>query len=304
MRNRILLLAGITLAWALPVQADVSATTAFAGGEIAHDAPTMVPITVDVGCDLALRTAGGTVTVEFQDLPEWLTASPQSMEVDPAACVPGVDGSITQDVPMELTPSPDAPGLVPAILNASVTYTGEVTEPTGQVSAPETAFVETPATMVAYRPGHTMQPDGDQTFQVPGNEPYSFDLQLDIQANARTMIMFEDRTISDPNALINGLKAQIYDVPAGQTSETRKVTFTPPSGPWESVAVTFRTYSHCLDGENCGNQLERTVTWTFVNAGGEAPPAEEPESGSKDAPGPALVIVLVALVAALAARRR
>jgi hypothetical protein len=292
------------LAFAASARADVSASSPFQGGEIAHDASTEVPIRVVVGCDLALFQGGGTVEVTFQQLPAWLSSELQSVEVDPAGCVPGVTGNITQDVPMQITPASNAPGLLPFVLNATVTFTGEVMEPTGQVSQPATVTVLTPETKLAYRPGHTMTPDGDQTFQVPANEPYTFDLRLDIHANARTMIMFEDKTLSNPDALLNGLRAETYDVAAGQTSETRKVMFTPPGTPWESVVVTFRTYSHCLDGENCGNQLERTVTWTFTNAGGAEPSAQDPESGSKDTPGPAFLVVLFALLAAFVARRR
>lgn len=289
------LLTFVILALVPSASADANGHSSFAAGELAYDEPTNVPVTVVLGCDLVLTTGGGIATVSMEELPVWLSAAPVSVEVDPMECIPGVQGEITRELSVAVTPAADAPGLVPASINATVTYDGEL-------QGDATAKITLAPVVVGYRPGHRISPEGDQTFTVPAAQPYSFDMTIDVLANARTMVMFEDKTLSDPSAMVNGLKAHTYDVAAGETQEKRKVTFTPPEGPWESVTVTFRTFSHCLDGTNCGEESESVVTWTFKN---EAPStAPEQNAESKGAPGASLFLVLALLVSVAAMRRR
>lgn len=276
--------------------AGVSGSSQLATDVLAYDGPTTITVTVTVGCDLALTTGGGTATLSMDALPSWLTAAPTTVDVDPVACVPGVQGNITQQAAITVTPAADAPGLRPTHLNATVAYKGKL-------QGEETAEIPIGPVVVAYRPGHKITPEGDQTFTVPSSEQYSLDMSIEVTANARTMVMFEDKALSDPNALVNGLKAHTYDVPAGETKETRKVVFTPPEGPWESVTVKFRTFSHCLDGVDCDEQNVRDVTWTFQNQSPDSIPPTTTED-AKAAPGATgLWVVLVVVVAALARRR-
>jgi hypothetical protein len=271
--------------------ADAAGRSAFQGHELSHSEPTPVPVEVVLGCDLVLTTGGGTATVAMPFLPPWLAAAPQSVTVEPADCVPGVAGNVTRAVTLQVTPASDAPGLVPANISATIQYTGSL-------RGASQANVSLPEVVVAYRPGHALVPAGDQEFRVPGNRSFSFDLEIQVTANARTMVMFEDKAVSDPEAMLVGLKAETYDVNAGHRGERRKVTFTPPEGPWEEVTVGFRTFSHCLDGERCGNQMEQNVTWRFVN---DAPAADPPAKGAS---APAALAALGALAGALALRRR
>jgi MYXO-CTERM domain-containing protein len=275
--------------------ADAGGHSAFTGGLLAHDGPTEVPVTVVIGCDLVLTTGGGTATVSMEELPTWLSAAPQSFEVEPTECLPGALENITREIKMAVTPAASAPGLVAASLNATVTYTGAVR---GNASA----AIEVPPAAVAYRPGHRITPEGDQTFTVPATGAFTFDLTIEVLANARTMVMFEDKVMSDPSAFITGLKAHTYDVAAGETRETRKVVFTPPEGAWESMTVKFRTFSHCLDGPDCGETGERIVTWTFVNQTPGVAPGAEAET--KDAPGFTPFAMLAVVALALLLRRR
>jgi hypothetical protein len=276
--------------------ADAKGSSSFADDEIAHDAPTSVPLTVEIGCDLAITSGGGTVTVTMEELPEWLTATTATFDVDPMSCIPSSPslGNVSQEVTLQVTPSKDAPGLVPASLNATVRFTGEL-------RGNATAGIEVPPVVVKYRPGHSTTPE-DMTFTVPPGAPYTFDLVIDVTANARTMVMFEDKKLSDPAALLNGLKAETYDVAAGKRGETRKVTFTPPEDPsWERVVVTFRTFSHCLDGDHCPEEMQRNVTWTFVN---QQPGLQTSTLDEKDAPALPMVLVAAGLVALAAMVRR
>lgn len=287
------LLAILILALLPTAAAEARGGSSFADRELAHSGPTPVPIDVVLGCDLVLTTGGGSATVTMPFLPPWLTAPAQSVAVEATDCIPGAVGNVTRTVTLQVTPAADAPGLVPANITARIDYAGEL-RGTAQ------ANVTLPEVVVAYRPGHTLTPAGDQEFRVPGNRSFSFDLEIEVTANARTMVMFEDKVVSDPEALLLGLKAETYDVAAGEKGEVRKVTFTPPDGAWDEVTVSFRTFSHCLDGDDCGNQLEANLTWRFLN---ESPVTAQGET-TKAAPAPAVVLLLILLVAALAWIRR
>lgn len=280
--------------------ADVTHSTTFTGGAIPYDGTATIPIDVSVGCDVILFSGGGSADVQVVGLPAWLNATSTTVTFEPTEC-PGnpPPGAVVKQAELTLTPAPDAPGLVNATLNASIVYIGEL-----PISEPNVSPVELPAVHVAYRPGHVMTPDGDQMFTVT-NGTYAFDMTVDVTANARTMIMFEDKKVVG-GGLLTGLQAHVFNVPAGEVQLMQPVKFTAPQGEWDTVRVTFYNYSHCLDGTDCGEQLARTITWTFKNAdAGAAVQPQGDKSESKGAPGlalPALATALAALV--VMARRR
>lgn len=278
--------------------ADVTHSTTFTGGAIPYDGSVTIPIQVTVGCDVILGSLGGSASVVVVG-PAWLNTTSTTVTFGPTDCSGGPTAEVSKEAEVILTPAPDAPGLVNASLNGTITYIGEVANPLTPGPSP----VELPAVHVAYRPGHLMTPNGDQTFTVT-NGSYSFDMTVDVTANARTMIMFEDKKVSG-GGLLTGLQAHVFNVPEGEIQLVQPVKFTAPEGAWDTVKVSFRNYSHCLDGADCGEQLEKSVTWTFTNAN---PTDIEPASEKKDAkgaPGPLLPATLLALaLAAVVVRRK
>ena len=302
MKATLLALAAIVLA---PfAAADVTHSTTFTGGAIPYDGTATVPIQVSVGCEVILASLGGSASVAVVG-PAWLNATSTTVSFEPSECAGIPSGSevpkITKQADVTLTPAPESPGLVNATLNATIVYVGEA-----PMSEPRNSFVDLPAVHVAYRPGHVLTPSGDQTFSVT-NGSYSFDMTIDITANARTMIMFEDKKVTG-GALLTGLQAHTFNVPEGEVSKVNPVKFTAPQGAWDTVRVTFYNYSHCLDGTDCGPQVQSNITWTFKNANPGAavePAGEDEKKGSKGAPGPAMPAILIALaVVAIAARRK
>lgn len=294
MKAALLALAAIVLA---PLAAaDPSHSTTFTGGAIPYDGVATIPVDVSIECFAMLASLGSSAHAVVTG-PTWLNATSTTVTFEPSECTGNPTAVLTKQVEISLSASPEAPGLVNATLNATLVYQGE-----SPASQPEQSPIELPDVHVAYRPGHVLTPDGDQTFTVT-NGSYSFDMTIDIGANARTMIMFEDKKVSG-GALLTGLQAHTFNVPEGETNRVNPVKFTAPQGAWESVTVSFRTYSHCLDGTDCGPQLEKTVTWTFKNASPAVEPSSEKKE-SKGAPGLLLPSVLAALAfAAIAIRRK
>jgi hypothetical protein len=297
MKAALLALAAVLLA---PLaSADATHSTTFTGGAIPYDGSATIPIDVTIQCPTLLveGLGGGSAHVEVVG-PAWLSATSTTVTFDAMECSSNPSVPLTKTVEVSLAPLPNAPGLVNATLNATLVFEDE--NPATEASR---SPIELPAVHVAYRPGHVLTPDGDQTFTVT-NGSYAFELTIDITANARTMIMFEDKKVSG-GALLTGLQAHTFNVPEGEVSRVNPVKFTAPQGAWESVKVSFRTYSHCLDGTDCGPQLEKTVTWTFNNANPDATVEPSSEKESKGAPGLLLPSIVAALaIAALAIRRK
>ena len=279
--------------------ADVTHSTTFTGGAIPYDGTATIPIDVSVGCDVVLVSGGGSADVQVAGLPTWLTAASTIVTFEPTECSGGPTAAVIKQAELTLTPAPNAPGLINATFNATIVYVGEAPGPLGQ---PRVSPIELPAVHVAYRPGHVMTPDGDQTFTVT-NGTYAFDMTVDITANARTMVMFEDKKVNG-GGLLTGLQAKVFDVPNGDTRLVQPVKFTAPQGAWDTVRVSFYNYSHCLDGTDCGEQLARTVTWTFKNANATADLESQGEKESKGAPGLALPAIAAALAALVVLARR
>jgi hypothetical protein len=298
MKAAFLALAAVLLA---PLAAaDVSHSTTFEGGAIPYDGSATIPIQVSVGCDVILGSLGGAASIAVI-APAWLNATSTTVTFDPMECAadPTVE-AITKQADVTITPAADAPGLVNATLNATIVYVGEAPGPLGEARE---SPVMLPEVHVAYRPGHLLTPSGDQTFTVTDGT-YAFDMTMDITANARTMVMFEDKKVTG-GGLVTGLQAHVFNVPNGERNLVQPVKFTAPQGAWDQVKVTFRNYSHCLDGTDCGDQLTQIVTWTFKNGNpaAAAEPASE-KAESKGAPGLMLPSLLGILALAAVALRR
>lgn len=251
--------------------------------ELSPTESTQFDASVTFGCQEILLENGLEATVEFATSFEGVSSSIETLSFSPMDCIG--EESVTESATI-LVSATNASGLEP--------FTPSIVAKHGSES---TSF-ELEETIVAYRPGHVMTPNGDQTFQVDGLT-YEFDLHLEILANAQTMVMFENKDVSGL-ASLTGLKANIFDVAAGDTEITNKITFTAPEGNWDQETVTFYTYSHCLGGENCGANLEQNVTWTFVNTADPIPEGGE----EKSTPAPAVALLIGALLFVGAKKRK
>jgi hypothetical protein len=254
----------------------------------------------DIGFNVTLECAfllgkGGSVNVDvgLNLPPVWLNGTPVRVPFSLTACTAGT--TITKSGTLSVSASPKAPGLFPFDLTAQATVVGGT----------ENAAHTRKDLVVAYRPGHAFTPSGNQTFEVVG-ATYGFDLRIDVNANAQTMVMFEDKTVEV--GMLDGVRAMTFDVANGERSATYNVVFTPPATAWEESNVTIRTYSHCLVGSGCEPQLEQRIVWTFVNRQpaqiqGDSSGNMEPGAAS---PGPSLgaMLILGMLAVALARRHR
>ncbi len=293
-RTPIIMLAVATVVALLPATSAQAPSAAFeleadVPPMLSPDAPTAIEIMVTVGCMEVLENMGeADVSVALADAPEWLQAEPVQLHFGIEEC-PGHD-AVVKNATLSVD-TIDAPGLAPFTL-ALVAQLGD-----------HAAETEAPGVMVDYLPGHLMTPDGDQTFMVNGTT-FEFDLALEITANAKTMIMFEDKVVSGA-ASLTGLRAHIFDVASGDRSLTNRVVFTAPEGEWAEETVSFYTYSHCLDGPDCGENFARNVTWTFQNVGPAVPATDEaPVDKDADAPAVSWAFLLVAMAVAVTLRRR
>lgn len=257
--------------------------------------PNMVPFTVTLECSL-IATKGGTVSVDVTatDAAPWLHVAPARVSFPLTDCASGQRTTLTKPGAVALTPTPDAPGLQPFTL----TLLAQVAGSTEKASSTKENLV------LAYKPGHTLTPAGDQTFPV--TEPtYAFELRIDITANTKTMVMFENKTV-DVGAL-DGLRAMTFDVANNDRTITYNVLYTPPEFNWTEAKVRFHTYSHCLVGGNCTPQLEQNLTWTFVN---NQPPTRPhnreatPTTAGGNSPGLGTFFLVAAIAMAAAALRR
>lgn len=252
------------------------------------DGETVYAGNLTVGCGIVLENNGeADAHVEAHGLPVGINASVAELHFGIENCL----GAEEVTKPFEITVTTDgAVGLVPFafMLEAEVGEGGEVVASATQ------------EVMVDYVPGHTVDPEGDRVFTVDGGT-YEFPLHIEITANAKTMVMFEDKTVSG-TASLNGLKATIFDVGGGQTNETFDIVFTAPTEAWTEETVTFYTYSHCLDKEDCGENNAQTITWTFQNANpGATPSGDEPVG--EESPGMPLFAAILG-IAVLVWRKR
>ena len=258
---------------------------------------TSVDVEVTIGCALILQgLEQSSISVDAK-VPSWVATTPATIAVSLADCAGDDDLIITKTGSVGLAPSADAPGLEPFNVDLLASFS----DASGTATTAEATIQ---GIAVDYVAGHTMTPSGDQTFQVEDGS-YSFTLDLDIAANARTMVMFEDRVVS--GGTLNGLTHKIFEVPTGETSTTYTVTWTAPEGEWTEETVTFYTYSHCLDREGCDPTNEANPVWTFVNANPHDNSDGHHDEDAKGIPAPnatVLMLAFVGLAAALARHRQ
>ncbi len=277
---------------AAPALAQVNVSPQPAGGLLAPGATTELYVDVTVDC-LWLAQNGGsaTVTLATPNAPEWLLAGPAEASFNGITCLQGQQTTLAANITLPVDIAEDAIGLVSTPLTVEATgtpSTGSAVTASGDV--PD-------GIMVDYRSGHTLSPAGSQTFDVTDGT-YTFNLTIEVQANAKSMVMFENKKLSDPGAKLSGLKAVIFEVAEGEREATLEVTFEAPEGAWEEVTASFKNFSHCMGGPDCPPVEETNITYTFRNAG--TPAGEEPE---QDSPGFG-VLALVGMLALAGAMRR
>jgi len=252
---------------------------------------------VAVDCLLIIQNAGSLeVSFAFPDAPTGVNASVEPVSYDAQGCLTSpapLDGTLIKNITVDVSASEDAPGLTPFALTM---------EATGD---DQTGSGDFQGLMVDYSPGHTIDPGNGETFEVRGGQ-VSFNLTIDVTANARTMVMFEDKDVP-AGAKLDGLSAVTFEVAAGERTATLPVTFQAPQGDWEELEVSFTNFSHCLDGSPCDPVQQQQVTWTFVNMGG-APTGTDGDGGDEgeESPGAGMLLVALGVLAAalVAARRR
>lgn len=293
--NRLLgaLLVVATLAAALPsAQAQAPTGVTLTCPDLETPIPYMgsaeLACSVSVGC---LEMAGGattTVTVEVQGPPTWLTAAPGTAPLDPMACITGT-GFVSAHVLVALTASKDAPAVIdtPLSLVATVGQTA---------SAPDAAIVT-----VAYNWDYTLTTDAKFPLTVT-TPTVVFNLTVKQSSNARSMVMMEE--VRTSAGVIAGLTSTVYESGPGKSdSKTFKVTYTPPTGEWETAKVDFMAYGHylLLDSRSGPYDNGTAVSWTFTNGGVE--PVDD-GGDSKDSPAPVGALLALGLVALAAFARR
>lgn len=252
---------------------------------------TDVDVTVEAACALILQEAGSSDVTVSVDGEGYVTADDATVELDATECVGSTSGIISGDGTVTLEPVDDTLGLKAF----NITFSASL----GESSDTD----EVQGVQLDYLPGHDMDPAGDQTFDVT-NGTITFPLEVEITANAKSMVMFE--RISASAGSVSGFSSMVFDVPNDVREETFQVKWTAPSGDWDEETVTFYTYSHCLDDTNtlpCDEHQPADVTWTFVNAGGSS--GDNTTGGDdKDSPGLPLVGAVVAIGLVALARRR
>lgn len=255
--------------------------------EMAPGQPTSIPVEVEADCALILTEGeAGSLSVAIDhNLPlVWSVDTPSITLSADQACITN-SGTQNATGTLTVTPGDDAPGLEPVslVLNATA---GDST-----AQSDDTAML-----YVAYDPGHSISPDISFPYAMTNadGEALEFNITIQVQANAATMVMFTD--VQAGGGSINGLDAQTFDVPAGETSRTIPVSWTPPAS-WDNATISFRHFSHCTaEGFQCDPASNGTIEWTITN--------EKGNGGGKASPGlaPIIIVGLVAL-AARAARR-
>lgn len=261
----------------------------FEGGdrEMTPGQPTSIPVEVVADCALIL-TAGeaGSLSVEIgHNLPLVWSVDTPSITLSPdEGCITNM-GTQNGTGTLRVTPDSDAPGLEPVdlVLNATA---GEST-----AQSDDSARL-----YVAYEPGHSISTDLSFPYAMTNadGDTLGFNITIQVQANAATMVSFTE--VQSGGGSIAGLDSQTLDVPAGETSRTIPVTWTPPAS-WDNATISFRHSSSCTaTGFECDPTNNRTEEWTITN--------EQSNGGGKSSPGlaPIVIVGLVAL-AARAARR-
>jgi hypothetical protein len=250
-----------------------------------------IPLEVSVGCADLLSSAAqqmgatATVTVSTVDAPAWLNATDAAVTVDPQDCNPATAQAVGTGS-FEFTVSPAAP----AVVENSIKLMATLEDLTDDATVP---------VKVAYKSAYTLVPSITFPFTVT-NTTTTFTVVGTQASNAASMIMVDDFSASG-GARVSGIGALQYSNQAGKPeSKTYTVTFTAPSGDWETATTTLKVYGHwnCCGG--AGDPTDRqTITWEFVNGGIETPGKEK-----KDSPAPVGALSGLGLLGLAAVLRR
>ncbi len=289
--KRILLLAALLLV-AIPT-ASAAVTVAAEDGdlELMAGQSATIPVTVTVTCDEFVLAGAQSITYAIQstaraDLNPTYTAITVAAG---ASCVPGNTVSGTGDI--TLSPGTDAVALMPQTLKVYAV------QGSTNVSDDRAGNV-----WVAYNPGHQLTTDIAFPYTWTGGEMLAFNLTIDVTANDDTMIMFFP--VSSPaNGTVNGIggNPKFFLRQGDDATQVKPVTWTPPAGAWDNATISFRHYSHCLNGgdlDACEAQFEETVVWTIQNGAPPTPAAE------KDSPGVGAGLIIGLLAVAIVVLRR
>lgn len=245
--------------------------------------------TLTIGCIDLLQGSGESVIVDVKDPPAWLTVTPWEEDVSAAGCAGG-GGSVTQDGTVPFTVSAAAPGVSSQTVKLQATM--------GSATSNEASATYS----VAYNSNYTLTPAVQFPLTVT-NKTTTFTVTGVQASNAMSMIMVDDFTASN-GALVSGIGPLQYENEAGSPdTKTYTVTFTAPSGEWQSANVTLKVYGHYnFDGMAGDPTDQKTLTWQFVNGG--VKDDTKGGGGSKGSPAPVGVLTALGLVALAGLARR
>ncbi len=245
-------------------------------------------ITVDCADFLTGTKASFDITLT-DDLPDYYGSSSEGVTIEAGAGCLNADAQITGTADLVLTPTADAFGHTPKKFNVTVSD-----------GTNEATFTHAQPIQIEYVAGHTLATSVGFPYEFQG-DALAFNVTIDIQANAQTMVMFMEVATG---GTLSGLTHQIFDVELGDRNRVLPVVWTPPAGAWTNDTITFYNFSHCLKGSPCDDTNGETITWEIHNM---APGGDSGSSngGSKDSPGAPLFAVLALLgLAAVLVRRR
>lgn len=263
-----------------------------------------VPVKVTVGCQAVLENLGPSDTVVIaihgEEPPAWLTVTETELEIPLQGCLASITGTVTATGAVTFTVDATAPGVVDQVMTLEA-HLGDLVAPV------EVTFT------VAYFSNYTVVADAVFPLKVTNGVAF-FNVTATQNSNARSMIMFEN--VEESAGKISGLASIPYNTTASDTvrvpcgasppptdsrSKVFCIKYQAPTGPWTEAKVSFTNFGHfLLLDQRAGDYADaKTVTWTFVNGGGELASTE----GSNDAPLP-LPFLALGFAAFVAARRK
>ena len=270
-----------------PVDGDVARTISATGS-------TEIDYTVTVGCaHFALQGEDSLEISLSTNLDAYYGASFAPVTVTPGpACITSTEGEVTATATLKLTPTSSAMGLLPRD-DFTVTATAG--------DASDTYEHEEPI-QIDYKGGHTTTTSilFPYNFTDEDGGAIHFNYTVDVQANSRTMVMWEN--VSSGGGSLDGMApTHTFPVEEGERQWAYNLTWRPPTGNWDNATISFYTYSHSTKISPTEKVNEQTVTWTIYN---DATPAKSGNGDSKGLPGLPMPAIFLAVALAVALRRR
>lgn len=289
-----LLALGAVLFVALPTAAEMTLAMETSGGPIKPGAETRaVEAVVTVDCaTLLARTVGApaTLTMAFTAPSSIVVTGPSSERFVAEDCPLGTE-TLTRRLPYQVTVARGTPGFVDLQVQAEASFEPHASDAiVGGTPAARAAFTVTPGAELS------SEIQLSDRFKVCGC-PVTFDLAATNLGNVRTRYSFELSSAPAAGTVTLPEPFEIDPSTAGSTSTgTAKILFQAPAGSWPGevvFAVTVRSAAAADPGVTGG---PLTANMLVRNSA----------AGSQGAPGldPAVVVLAVASVASVAARRR